>query len=158
MFAAWIGTDAAEQRCLGFPDALDGLVGAIGLNVIFDTIGGAAKRKLAQRHEVALAEEISRSAFDLLGHVDLARLEACQQLVGRNVDQDNIVGLVEKRIGDGFPHADAGYAADDVVQALQMLDVERREYIDAIIQKLVDVLPTLWMPRTGRVGMGELVD
>src|SRR3984893_4556237 len=146
MFAAWIGTDAAEQRCLGFPDALDGLVGAIGLNVIFDTIGGAAQLKLAQSHEVALAEEISRSPFDLLRHVDLARLEACQQLVGRNVEQAAIAGPAEKRTGDGFPHADAGDAANDVVQALQMLDVERRKHVDSDIQQLADVLTTVWHP------------
>ena len=47
VFAAWIGTHAAEQRCLGFPDALDRLVGAIGLDVIFDTIGCSAQRELA---------------------------------------------------------------------------------------------------------------
>ena len=131
---------------------------AIDLNVFLDAIGGAAQRELAQRHEIALAEEISRRALDLLGHVDLARLEALQQLVGGHVDQHDVVGLVEKRIGNGFPHPDAGDAADDVVQALQMLDVERREDIDTACEQFVDVLPALRMPRARRVGVRQLVD
>ena len=132
--------------------------GAIRLDVVLDAIGGAAQRELAQRHEVALAEEVARGALDLLGQVDLARLEAREQLVGRNVDQHHLVGLVEERVGHGFPDADAGDAADDVVQALEMLDVERREHVDAGGQQLVDVLPALGVARAGRVGVRELVD
>src|ERR1022692_5347475 len=158
MLASRVRPHATKQRCLGFPDALDRLVGAIRLDVVFDAIGRAAQRKLAQRHEIALAEEISGGALDLLGHVDLARLEARQQFVRRNVDQDHIVGLVEECIGNGFPNPDAGDGADDVVQALQMLDVERRVHIDAARQKFVDVLPALRMPRARCVGVGKLVD
>ena len=137
---------------------MDRLVGAICLNVFLDPIGRAAQRELAQRHQVALAEEVARCALDLFGKIDLAGLEPRQQLVGRDVDQNDIVGVVEKRVGDGFPYADAGDAADDVVQALQMLDVERRENVDAAGQQLVDVLPALRMPRTRRVGVRQLVD
>ncbi len=110
---------------------MDGLVGAVGLNVVLDAIGGAAQRELAQRHEIAFAEEIAGRALDLLGHVDLARLEPRQQFVGGHVNQDHVVCVVEKRVGNGLPHTDAGDAADDVVQAFEVLDIERREYIDS---------------------------
>ena len=158
VFAPRVRADAAKQRRLGLPDPVDRLVGAIRLNVFLDPIGRAAQRELAQRHQVALAEKVSRGALDLFGKIDLAGLEPRQQLVGRDIDQNDIVGFVEERIGDGFPYPDAGDAADDVVQALQMLDVERRENIDAGGQQLVDVLPALRMPRTRRVGMRQLVD
>ena len=70
----------------------------------------------------------------------------------------DFVGLVEERVGHGLPDADAGDAADHIVQALDVLDVERREHVDARRQQLVDVLPALRVPRSGDVGMRELVD
>ena len=131
VLAARARADAAQQRSLGLPDALDRLVGAVGLDVVLDAVGGAAQRELAQRHQVALAEEVARRALDLLGQVDLAGLEAREQVVGGNVDQHHLVGLVEERVGHRLPDRDAGDAADDVVQAFEVLDVERREDVDA---------------------------
>ena len=49
-----------------------------------------------------------------------------------------------------FAHLDAGDALDDVVQALQVLDVERRVDVDAGGEDLVHVLPALEMPAAGR--------
>ncbi len=151
-------TDAAQERRLGLPDPIDRLVGAIGLDVVLDAVRGAAQRELAQRHQVALAEEVARRALDLLGNVHLAGLEAGEQIVGGDVDQHHLVGIVEERVRNGFPDRDAGDAADDVVQAFEMLDVERREDVDAGRQQLLDVLPTFRMTRSLDVGVGELVD
>ncbi len=39
-----------------------------------------------------------------------------------------------------------------------MLDVERREHIDAGSQELVDVLPAFRMPRPWRISVSEFVD
>ena len=135
---------------LGLPHALDRLVGAVRLDVVLDAVGGAAQRELAQRHQVALAEEVARRALGLLGQVDLARLQPREQVVGGDVDQHDLVGLVEEGVGHRLPDADAGDAADDVVQALEVLDVERREDVDAGGEQLVDVLPALGMARARR--------
>ena len=67
----------------------------------------------------------------LLRHVDLAVLQALDQVFGRQVDELDVVGLVDDRIGHRLAHADAGDLRDDVVQALDMLDIERRIDIDA---------------------------
>ncbi len=158
VLVARIGADAAQQRILGLPDALDRLVGAIRSHVVFDAVGGAAKRELAQRHQVALAEEVRRRPLDLLGHVHLACRQPCEQIVGRHVDHHDLVRLVEERIGHGLPHVDARDAAYDVVQALDVLHVERAEHVDTGGQQLVDVLPPLGMTRPWNVGVRELVD
>ncbi len=150
--------DAAQERRLGLPYGLDRLVRAIRLHVGLDAIRGAAQRELAQRHQIALAEEVARGALDLLRHVHLAGLEPREQVVGRDVDQDHLVGFVEERVGNGLPDLDAGDAADDVVEAFEVLDVERREHVDAVGEKLVDVLPALRMARARDVGVRELVD
>ena len=53
---------------------------------------------------------------------------------------------------------DARDLGDDVVQALDVLDVERRVHVDPGVEQLVDVLPALGVPGAGRVRVGELVD
>ena len=49
-------------------------------------------------------------------------------------------------------------SGDDVVQALDMLDIERREDIDAGGDQLLDIEVALGVPAAGGVGVGELVD
>ena len=61
------------------------------------------------------------------------------------------------RVGHGLAHRDAGDLGDDVVQALDVLDVERGVDVDAGVEQLVHVLPALVVPRAGGVGVGQLV-
>ncbi len=55
--------DAAEQPRLRLPHRADRLVGAVLLHRALDQVRGAAQRQLAQRDEVALAEEVRRRAL-----------------------------------------------------------------------------------------------
>jgi hypothetical protein len=41
----------------------------------------------------------------------------------------DIVGAVDDRIGHGLAHPDSGDLGDDVVEAFEMLDVERSETV-----------------------------
>ena len=47
---------------------------------------------------------------------------------------------------------------DDVVQALDVLDIDRGVDVDAAAQQLLDVEIALGMAAAGRIGVGELVD
>ena len=47
---------------------------------------------------------------------------------------------------------------DDVVQAFDVLDVQRGVDVDAGGQQFLDIQVALGMPAAGRVGVGELVD
>ena len=73
----------------------------MGLHVreqlLVDALGGAAQRQLAQRRQVAGREVVLERALGLLGDVDLALLQALDQVVGREVDQLDGVGAVEDR-------------------------------------------------------------
>ena len=51
-----------------------------------------------------------------------------------------------------------GDLGHDIVQAFDMLDVERRVDVDAVRQDFLDVEVALGMAAAGRVGVGELVD
>ena len=51
-----------------------------------------------------------------------------------------------------------GDLRDDVVQALDVLDVDGGVDVDAVVEQLLDVEVALRMPAAGRVGVGEFVD
>ena len=63
-----------------------------------DSVGRLPQGEFAQRKQVRLAEPLEGSS-DLLGHVDLARLEPFEQVLGREVDQLDLGGVVENRSG-----------------------------------------------------------
>ena len=70
--------------------------------------------------------------------------------------------LVEDVIGQRLALLDARDLRDEVVQALEVLNVERRPDVDASVEELVDVLPPFWMARrwvaAHQVRVRELVD
>ena len=116
-----------------------------------------AQRKLPERGQIAGREIMVERALGLLGNVDLAFLEPLDQLLGRQVDHLDIVGLVEHQIRHRLAHADARDLRHDVVQAFDMLDVERGVHVDAGREQFLHVEIALRMPGTWRVGMGQLV-
>ena len=107
---------------------------------------GAAPARAA-RSGCPCGRSSGRPRCGLLGHVDLALPQALEQVVGRQVDQLDLVGSLEDRVGHGLAHGDAGDLRDDVVQALEVLDVERRVDVDAGVEQLLDVLPALGVAR-----------
>ena len=127
-----------------------------------DAIGRAAQRKFAQRNQVWLAEEAIERGARLLGQVHLARLQAFQQIVGREVDQLDLGGFVEHLVRHRLLLTDPGDPGDDIVQAFDVLDVHRRPDIESGLEHLFDVLPALRVPRgrhpVHRIRMCELVD
>jgi hypothetical protein len=121
-------------------------------------LGGPAQRELAQRGQIRRREEVFKRAFRLFGNVDLAFLEPFDQVVGRKVNQFDRVGPIEYRVGNGFAHANVGYLCNDVVQAFNVLDIDRRIDVDPVVPQFLDVQITLWMPAAFGVGVREFVD
>ena len=99
-----------------------------------------------------------QGALGLMRHVDLAFLEALDQILRRQVDDLDLVGAVEDAVRHGLADPDAGDLRDDVVEALDMLDVERRIDVDARRQQLLDIEIALGMAAARRVAVRELVD
>ena len=136
---------------------LDLVVAPVVLHVRVDVLGGAAQGELAQGQQVPAAEEVAHRLGRAVRHVDLSLGQALQQLLGREVDELHLVGGVEEAVGHRLAHLDPGDAMDEVVEALDVLDVERGVDVDARLQELVDVLPPLRVAPSGRVGVGQLV-
>ena len=97
-------------------------------------------------------------AFGLLGDIDLALLQPLDQVVGREVDQLDGVGEVEHLVRHGLAHPHMRDLRDHVVEAFDVLDVDRRIDVDAVGQQLLDVEVTLGMAAAGRIGVSEFVD
>ncbi len=129
----------------------------MGQKLLVHALGGAAERKLPERGQIARREIVVERALGLLGDVNLAFLEPLDQLLGRQVDDLDVVGLVEHQIRHRLAHADARDLRHDVVQALDMLDVERGVDVDAGGEQFLHVEIALGMPAARRVGMGEFV-
>ena len=84
--------------------------------------------------------------------------QAAAQRFRRHVDELDLVGAANERIGHGLELADPGDPLDDVVHRFEVLDVDRRDHVDAGIEDRVDVLPPLLVCRTGHVRVRQLVD
>src|ERR1700730_4917566 len=97
-------------------------------------------------------------ALGLLGDVDLTFLEALYQVVRREIDKLDRVGAVEDPIGNRLAHAHPGDLRNDVVQALDVLNVDGGIDVDTAVKQLLDVHAALRMPAAGRIGVGELID
>ena len=129
-----------------------------GLPPRFDVFGDFSQGELAQRAEVLEPEEVDQRDVGSLLRVDLAGFEALLQRFGREVDEHDLVGLVEDVVGEGLADADLGQLEDRVVEALEVLDVDRRDDVDAGGEDLVDVLVALLVAHPRRVRVRELVD
>ena len=131
---------------------------AVLLERVVDLVGDPQQRQLAQGGEVAGPEVVAERGVDLLGGVDVAVRHAAAQRLGRHVDELDLVGRPHDVVGDRLALADAGDALDDVVDRLEVLDVDRRDHVDAGVEQLLDVLPALLVAAAGHVGVRQLVD
>ncbi len=138
----------AAQDGGGLPDeALD-----------LDVLGHLAQGRLPQRREVLDLEEVVQRGRHALGGVDLAGPQTCDQGLGGEVDQDHLVGGREHRVGDRLADLRPRQLGNLVVEALEVLDVDGREHVDARVEHVADVLVALLVLEARRVGVGELVD
>ncbi|KWX81640.1 hypothetical protein AWW74_12955 [Streptococcus pneumoniae] len=118
-----------------------------------DAVGGLLHGQLAQCGEVGRREERLQRLRGLFGHIDLALLQARDQLARRQVDQHDVMQAVEHAIRHGLAYAYAGDAHHHVIEAFQMLDVDRGPDVDAGVQQLHHILPAPLVAAAGCIAM-----
>ena len=84
--------------------------------------------------------------------------EAVDEVLHGQVEVHDLVGVLEEAVGDGLARDDIGDAPDQVVEALEVLDVDGREHVDPGIEGVLDVLVALLVLDPRSVGVGELVN
>ncbi len=156
--AARVLADAHHDPLACSPGPRDGMGLHMREELVVDALRGAAQRELPQGREIAGREEVLQGALGLMGQVDLALAQALQEVVGRDVDDLDVVGLIEDRVRHRLAHPDARDLGHHVVEALDVLDVQGRVDVDAGRQHLLDVLVALRVAAARRIGVGEFVD
>lgn len=119
--------------------------------------GRRAQRQLAQRGQRAASEELCQRLACLVGHVNLAFLQPPDQIFRRQINQLDLVGLVEHLVRNRLAHRNPGDARNDIVQAFQMLHVERRPDVEAGFQQVRHILVALGMARTLDIRVRQFV-
>ena len=160
--ACAIGPDCDQQVILREPCTRGAIAGERCPRSGLDALRHAAQRELAQGNQVRFAEEPLDGRAGLLRDVDLASMQTREEIVGRQVDELDLVGLVEDAIGQCLALLGARDLRDKVVETLEMLNVQRRPNVDAGVEQLFDILPTFRMARrrlaAHQVRVRELVD
>ena len=90
--------DADQHPLARGPGAGDGVGLHVGQELGVDPLRRAAERKLAQRGEIAGGEVVGERAAGGLADIDLAVLEALDQVVGGDVDDLDVVGAIDDRV------------------------------------------------------------
>ena len=141
------------------PNLADRPVAAVGTHLFVHAVGGLPQGEFTQGDQVSLAEKIADRPLGLFRHVDFAVLERLRKESSSGVDvhEHNFVGLLEHVVRYRFPDTDAGNAADYIVEALQVLDVDGSVDVDAGSQQFIDVLAAFWMARALHIGVRQFV-
>ena len=139
------------------PGGGDVVLGPVLLQSLVDLVRQPQQRQLAQRGQVAGPEVVGEGGVDLLRRVDVPVRHPAAQRLGGHVDQLDLVGRADHRVGHGLPLHHPGDLLDHVGDRLQVLHVDGGDHVDAGVEQLGDVLPALLVPRPGHVGVRELV-
>jgi hypothetical protein len=110
------------------------VIAPVDLHLRVYAIGSTTQGQLAQGNQVALTKKVAYGLFGLLRRIDFALTQSLQQVIGWQVDELHLIGLFQDGIRNRFADHHAGDLGDDVVQALQVLDVHRRVDIDTGVE------------------------
>ncbi len=155
---ARVFADANKDALARRPRALNGARLHFSEQLLVHAFGGAAQGEFAERREVRRREEILKRSLGLLGNIDFAFLQSLNQIVRREVDELDRVGPIEDGIRHGLAHTHMGDLRDYVIEAFDVLDIDRGVDVDAVAHQLFDVEIALWVAAAFGVGMRKLVD
>jgi hypothetical protein len=120
-------------------------------------VGGFLHGQLAQGGQVGGGEVGLQRLRCLFRYIDLALLEPRDQLARWQVDQHDVMQAVQHAIGHGLADADAGDPQHLVIEAFQVLDVDRRPDVDPCIQQLHHILPAPLVAAARRIAMRQFI-
>jgi hypothetical protein len=90
--------------------------------------------------------------------IDLASFKTIDEIFDRQIDIDNLVGPFQDRIGNRFPNNDSSRLLHQLIEAFEMLDIERTDDIDTHVQQFQRVLVALLISAKRRIGVRQLID
>lgn len=127
-------------------------------HLLVHTLRGPAQRKLTQGGQISGDEVVLSGALGRFAEVHLSFLQALNEVLGREIDQLDILGAVQDRVRHGLVDTYPRNASDDIVQTFQMLNVQRRINIDAGSQQLFDIHVSFGVSASFSVCVCKLID
>ncbi len=103
-------------------------------------------------------KKFASAVWILSALIDLAFAQPLPEILGRDVEVDDLIGLpddpVRHRLSDRHPEL----AFEHVVERLDVLHVDGGDHVDPFVEQQQDVLPSLAVPRARHVRVRELID
>lgn len=99
-----------------------------------------------------------KGAFDALGRVDVPPAHPRYQRLGRHIADHNLIGTVEYPVGHLLANTDSGECLNARGKAVNMLDVDGGENVDATVEQQQHVFVALTMAASFDVRMCQFVD
>ena len=156
-----VRTNRDQQALSGSPDIADRMAFAILPHRGVNAVRSGAQCQFTERDQISFPKKILNRVACLFRHVYFAGSQPIEKLIRRRVHQLHFVSGLEHDVRHCLLHAHAGDRGDNVVQALDVLHVDRRVYVDARIAQFLHVLPALRVARSGLafdgVGMRQFV-
>jgi len=153
----WARPDRNRQPLSGAPETGDPFVAHDIAQLLVHMFGRAAQRHFAQRGQDFLAEEILRRGIGALAQIHLALGQPATELLRRQIDQLDGIGLIQDGIRHGLAHRAAGKAAHQIHPAFEMLHIERGVDVNARVEQFDHILVALGVAAAGHIGMGQFI-
>ena len=144
--AAGRARDRDHDPFARLPRTPDAVVVHVVLQRLVDLVRHPEQGELPERGEVAGTEVIAERGVDAVRRIDVPVGHAAPERLRRHVDELDLLGGPDDRVGNRLVLLDPGDALDDVVDRLEVLHVERRDDVDAGVDEFGDVLPSLLVP------------
>ena len=127
------------------------------LHLLLHSQGYFLQGQFTELEDVLGPEEVGQCRLHLLRAINLAGFQTGYQFFGSQVDVHHLVRFLKDTVGDALFDFDAGDALHFFVHALDVLDVDGGNHVDAFVQKVHHVLPTLFVTTAFYVGMRQFV-
>src|SRR5581483_9776596 len=109
--------------------------------------GDFAQSEFAQRRQIRRAKKILERRLDPLRRINLPLPQTLAQLLDRYIHHDDPITAMQELVVHGAAHLYAGHPAHHLIEALEMLNVEGGDHVDARGDQLFDILVALVMTR-----------
>src|SRR5690349_19990163 len=101
--------------------------------------------------KIRIAEEILQRRVYPLHRVDLALAQSLLQILGSEIDIYHLIRLGQHRVGNALANLYTDEVLDRVVEALQMLNVQRRDDVNAGGEDVLNILVPLCVSAAGGI-------
>ena len=127
-------------------------------HLLIDPLCGTAEGKFTQRIEVPLVEKLLDCPRCHIRDVDFPVPQPLEKFRRGKIDNFDLGCFIDHPVRNCFSHEHAGNLGNNIIEALDMLDIQRCVDIDTGIKQFLYILVTFGVPGTGNIRVSKFVD